>query len=398
MTDLFISYNSHDEVWAKRLFFDLRARFPTIKLFWARDTAAIPPGERFRPIFEGAAQNAAHFVVLWSAAAQNSNEVGPEIQSFLQNRQTSPTSAAGDKRTLFYIPLQAGIDYGGLVDIQSFPDFRGVYDPNDEPGRGIAGLDAGPASDNWRRMVGSIGNSIIASQSSQPITLALMVMTSATTAFSAPYIDWKVLDNPSLNEFLQSIGLPVNQARTRYGDTAFSWRPFGTTKTIIDLMEDVREMAIRNLGEPYRFHWEPMDFVEAWKAAPDEAANKKLLASLSEKPSVIVTDPISLFDLVVKEAFKDLGDYAKKQQSMILSISPNEQLTIEALYKTLRRNSAPVLSAYLYPQIPAVETFALCGVNVQHILEIERLIRSGLGYYYLQKRKAVSQPLLSPGG
>ena len=29
MPDLFISYNSHDEVWAKRLFVDLRSRFPT---------------------------------------------------------------------------------------------------------------------------------------------------------------------------------------------------------------------------------------------------------------------------------------------------------------------------------------------------------------------------------
>ena len=397
MTDLFISYNSHDEIWAKRLFFDLRTRFPTIKPFWARDTAAIPPGEPFRPIFQGAAQDAAHFVVLWSAAAQGSNEVGPEIQSFLQNRQTHSTSATGDKRTLFYIPLESGIDYGGLVDVQGFPDFRGVYKPNGDPGRGIAGLDTAPASDNWHRMVGAIGNSVIASQSSQPIKLALMVMTSVTTAFSDPIIDWKVSDNPSLREFLGSVGLPLDQAKARYGGTAFSWRPFGTSKTIIDLMEDVREMAIRNLGEPYRFHWKPIDFVEAWKAAPDEAANRRLIESLSEEPSVIVTDPISLFDLVVKEAFKDLGEYAKKQQSMILSISPNEQLTIEPLYKTLRRNSSPVLSAYLYPQIPAVETFALCGMNVQHTLEIERLIRSGLGYYHLQKKKAVSQPLVSSG-
>src|SRR5258708_5030581 len=98
MMDLFISYNSQDEVWAKRLFVDLRTRFPTIKLFWARDVAAIAQGEPFRPVFQGAAQNATHFIVLWSAAAQRSNEVGPEIQSYLQNRQTTPKSATGAKR------------------------------------------------------------------------------------------------------------------------------------------------------------------------------------------------------------------------------------------------------------------------------------------------------------
>jgi hypothetical protein len=397
MTDLFISYNSHDELWARRLFSDLRTRFPTIKLFWARDPASIPAGDPFRPIFEGAAQDAANFVVLWSAAAQRSNEVGPEIQAFLQNRQTHPKSAAGGKRTLFYIPLEPGIDYGRLVDIQGFPQFRGVYDPN-AADRGIAGLATAPASENWSHMVRDIGNAVLTGRASQAITLALMVMTKDTTAFDDPVLNLKVKNGPSLNQFLGSVGLTVADAKKRYGDTAFAWHPFGTGKTIIDLMEDVREMAIRNLGEPYRFHWNPIDFVEAWRNVPDEAANQRLIHSLSDEPSVVVTDPISLFDLIVKESFLDLGEYAKKQQSMILSISPNEQLAIETLYGTLRRNSSSVLSAHLYPRIPAAETFALCGMNVQHTLEIERLIRSGLGYYHLQRNKAVAQPLVSPGG
>jgi TIR domain len=396
MTDLFISYNSHDEVWAKKLFLDLTTRFPTIKPFWARDTTAIPPGEPFRPIFQGAAQDASNFVIFWSTAAQRSNEVGPEIQSFLQNRQTHPMSAAGDKRTLFYIPLETAVDYGGLVDIQGFPDFRDVYNPNVSD-CGIAGLGADPAGENWHRMIRSIGNTVLAGQASQPITLALMVMTTATKSLVDPFVNMRISNGPTLAEFLESMGLLLNEVKARYDDTAFTWRPFGTRKTIMDLMEDVRETAIRNLGEPYRFHWKPMDFVKAWSTVPDEAANRRLIESLSEGPSVIVTDPISLFNPVIKLAFKDLGEYAKKQQSMILSISPNELLAAESLYNSLLRNSSPVLSAYLYPEIPAAETFALCGLNVQHAWDIERLIRSGLGYYYLQKKKAASQPLVSPG-
>jgi hypothetical protein len=162
-------------------------------------------------------------------------------------------------------------------------------------------------------------------------------------------------------------------------------------------MEEVREIAIRNLGDSYRFHWEPFDFVETWRSAPDEAANRRLIESLSERPSVIVTDPISLFNPIVNQPFKELGDYVKKQQSMILSISPHELSAAEFLYTSLLRNSSPVLNAYLYPQIPAAETFALCGMNVQHIRDIERLIRSGLGYYYLHKKKTTLHPLVSPG-
>jgi TIR domain len=394
--DLFISYNSHDEVWAKRLFFDLRARFPTIKLFWARNVTAIPQGEPFRPVFEGAAQNATHFVVLWSAAAQRSNEVGPEIQSYLQNRQTTPTSPTGAKRRLFYVPVEQGIDYGGLVDLQSFPEFRGVYDPAKDD-RGIAGLDSDAARENWRRMIGSIGDTVLSDQATQPITLALLVMTKTTIGQIKHVVDERIFGGPTLNEFLQSVGLTVDRAMARFDNAAVSWCPFGTNKTIIDLMEEVREMANQNLGEGHRFHWVPIDFVESMRTAPDRAAGRRLLDGLSDAPSVVVTDPISLFHPVVNKVFKYLSEYAKKPQSMILSISPNELQTAECLYSGLLSNSSPMLDAYLNPQIPGTETFALCGMNVQAAWDIERLIRSGLGYYHLQKRKAVSQPLVSSG-
>ncbi len=394
MTDLFISYNSHDEAWAKRLFFELKSRFPTIKPFWARDTAAIPPGEPFRPIFQGAAQSATNLVVFWSIAAQRSNEVGPEIQSFLQNRQTHPLSATGDKRKLFYISLETGVDYGGLVDLQGFPNFRGVYDPK-AGDRGIAGLAADPASENWHRMVRSIGNAVLEGQASQPIKLALLVMTSDTMRCIDTFLDAKLSDGPTLNEFLQSVDLTLNQAKERYGDTALSWRPFGTGKTIIELMEDVREMANRNLGAAHRFHWVPEDFVAKHGSAGSRTAIRDLVDSLSAGPSVVVTDPISLFNPFVKNAFLYLDEYAKKRQSVILSISPTEQRFAAGLYSSLLGNSWPILNSYLDPLIPPSETFALCGMNIQHAVDAERLVRSGLGHYYLQQRKAASQPLVS---
>src|SRR5690349_16758559 len=126
MTDLFISYASHDRPWAERLFNDFKRRFPTINVFWDRDPNSIPVGEQFRPYFQRAAQNATYFAVFWSEAAKTSNEVGPEIQAFLQNKQTNPTSATGVTRRLIYIPLEG--DYAGLSnELQGFPDFRAVY-------------------------------------------------------------------------------------------------------------------------------------------------------------------------------------------------------------------------------------------------------------------------------
>jgi hypothetical protein len=395
MTDLFISYSSHDRPWAEQLFNDLKKRFPTVSVFWDRES--IPAGEQYRKYFEKGARNTGHLVALWSNAAKDSDEVSPEIQAFLQNVETNPTTKAGTKRRAFPVPLELGTNYGPLKDYQGFPDFQTIYDKN-AADRGISKLD-GVLRTAWDRMIGIIANAALEGRPTQPITLALMVMTTATTAFDERFFNLKISKGPTLSQFLQSVGLTAEKAKERYGDTAFSWRPFGAGKTIVELMDDVRERAIRNLGEKlgetYRFHWEPIDFVEAWMTAPDEAASRRLIQSLSDKPSVIVTDPISLFAPIVRESFNNLGEYAKQQQSMILSISPSEQLAIEPMYQTLYQNGQHVLGSYLYPLIPATETFAHCGMNVQHPLEIERLIRSGLGYYHLQKIKAASQPFVS---
>ena len=390
MPDLFISYNSHDEVWAKRLFVDLRSRFPTIKPFWARDVASIPPGEPFRPIFEGAAETATNFVVFWSRHAHDSNEVTAEIESFKQNRKTNSLSATGDKRRLFYIPLECGVDYGGFADLQGFPDFRGVYEPA-LPDRGIQRLAAAPASENWSRMIRTIGNAVLEGQTSQPVTLALLVITTdpATgTNLLDPILDVKVFGEPSLSEFLQSVGLSLADAKARYGGHAFDWRPFGTNKTIIDLAEDVQEMANRNLDAKHRFHWRPIDFVDEARKVPDETGFRRLLDGLSTGPSVVVTDPISLFHPLVQKVFKRLVDYAKRPQSMIISMAPVEAVGAGQLYRSLLSNGSPVLDAHLYPQIPASDAFAFCGVNIQHIAQVERLIRNGLGHYFRQQKKA----------
>jgi hypothetical protein len=399
MTDLFISYSSHDEPWAEKFFVDFRARFPTMRLFWARDTAAIPPGQPYRPIFEAAAQKATHFIVFWSAAARDSNEVGPEIQAFLQNKQGKPKSDSGATRTLFYVPLQAGVNYGGLVDLQGFPDFWGVYRSRDKAlDTGISGLAADPERRLWNRMIGAIGHTIFDAENTTPITLALLVMTNANKNDIDQFLDRRFYKNaPTLSELLQSVNLTLDEAKSRYGDTAMAWRPFGTDKTIIDLMQDVRELVHRDLGEADPFRWEPMDFVEQMQMASDTSARDRLIEGLSARLSVVITDPLSLYNPEVKSTFPLLAEHAKNPQSIILSIAPRELQAAQHLYNSLLSTTTRVLDPHLYPQIPSRKAFALCGMNVQHVVDIVRLFRSGLGYYYLGKNKEAAHPLLSSG-
>ena len=414
MTDLFISYSSHDRPWAEQLFKDFQRRFPTIKVFW--DRTSIPAGVPHRQYFEDGARSTSHLVSLWSAAARDSNEVGPEIQAFLQNVLTNPTTARKTKRRPFYIQLQHDVAYGPLTVYQGFTDFQAAYEayvasPAEiatansapPPNRGIDQLDA-RASLNWDRMIGMIGNAVLEDQADQPITLALMVMNNdprRVTAILDSVADTSEYDGPSLNEFLGSIGLSLHDAKQRYGATAFDWRPFGTSETIIDLMQKVREVAVQKLDAEHLFHWRPLDlWAEAIKCT--DQTFRQLVEDLSEGPSIVVTDPISLFHPVIQRMLTRFVDYAKRPQSMIVSISPNGATSAESIYgdlltKSLLINGGIIFEPHLFPKIPASEPFGLCGSNVRHPTQIARLIRSSLGYYFLQKKRAEAKPLILSG-
>jgi hypothetical protein len=398
MPDLFISYSSPDRVWAERLYNDLRRRFPTIRIFWDRDPASLPPGRPWREVLTEKAENTTHFAVLWSEAAKASDEVGPEIQAFQQNVKTHPTRNDNVReRKLFYIPLEG--QYGPLEQLQGFVELRrrGTYSSTTAD-RGLSHLDSDLHRAEWHRLVRIIGDTVLSTELTQPITLALLVMNQTITKYLDPLLDIENPGGPTLKQFLDAFGLTLTHAKTRYGADAFSWHPFGTTKTIVELMEDVRELANRNLNRQYQFHWMPWDFVQTTLEAKDPVEFRNILERLAATPSAVVIDPISLYHPIVAKVFARLSEYATKEYSIILSLSPNEVPAAECLYQSLLSNGASVLDPYFLPQIPAAGTFARCGINVQHSMDVERLIRGSLGAYYLQRKKSEEKPLLASGG
>jgi hypothetical protein len=396
MPDLFISYSSHDRRWAERLYNDLRERFPTIRLFWDRDQGSIPPESNWADVLKENAKNATHFAVFWSEKAKASDYVGPEIQAFEQNRETHPTHD-GTERRLFYIPLEG--EYGPLEAIQGFADLRQykTYSATAED-RGLSNLEINPHRGEWARIVGIIGDTVLAAEPTQPIKLALLVMNEDDAKFLInSLLGFSPPGGPTLQDFLDAVGLTAAAAKKRYGKNAFSWRPFGTAKTIIDLMEDLRETTNRSLKE-YRFHWIPWDLVATAREVKSDVVFREHLDRLAEGPSAVVVDPISLFHPMIRLVFGLLEGYTKKEHSIIISLSPNEAPALDRLYQALRTNGAPVLDGYFLPPVPATETFARCGMNVQHVMQLEGLIRGSLGVYYRQQKKAEGKSLTSAGG
>jgi TIR domain len=397
MSDLFISYSSHDRPWAKRLYDDLKRKYPDYEIFY--DRTSIPPEADWQKALKENACKADNFVVLYSKFAKESEHVGPEIEAFDQSRQRA---AAVSTRTLFYVPLDKN-DRGPQQAVQGYPGMRDakVYQP-EAADLGIAGLAAEPAAQEWERIVNTIGDTIFSTKKTQAVQLAVLCTDLATMPLLEGVLDLRTVPGPTLNEFLAGIGLKFSDIKGRYGATAFDWRPFGTgpgKPTVLEFMEELRREANSALKAEYWFHWVTVDLSAKSRKAQRIEDLLDVLEKLSEGPSVLVIDPISLYNDPVSRIFSRLEGYSKRDQSLIVSLSPIDEPSADTIYRWLF-SSAPLLQSYFRPQIPPSGTFARCGVNLHQgdRMDLERLVRGSLGLFSLKQRKDEGRAGISMGG
>jgi hypothetical protein len=400
MHDLFISYTTPDRSWAQRLHDDLKFHFPTLSIFWDRES--IPPGEKYRKVLDEALAESGHLVVLWSEAAKLSNEVLPEIATFDQLRKNPPPADITARR-IFYIPLEG--KHGPLEDeekIQGFVDLRTLGTYTKAPNRDTSLLAQEPHAREWTRIVRQIGDTVRSQDKKQQVNLLIVAMNTSNLKHIDANVDVQFMQEPTLGELLGNLGLTLDELKQRYGAMAAGWRPFGTALTVSDFMEQVRRQINRDLElqnlHKYRFQWTGspgFDFVDRAKSFTTEAELKGELAALTQVPCVIVVDPMSLFNTIVQNTFDYLLDYTQHEHWVFLSLYPTEMPpVVSTLYRSITGRGRKVLGGYFSPHIPSKGAFARCGVNVTDALEANRLIRGSLGQFYRASEKS---PLASGG-
>jgi hypothetical protein len=388
MYDLFISYSSLDRPWAEKLYTDLTAVFPTLRVFW--DRAAIPAGSPWRTFLTAANVNTAHLVYLWSNNARGSLEVEPEISAFEADVRYTPQHSGGPRLT--FPLLLEGARGGSTPGIQGFPALAQYYDPR-QPDRGLSKLTSSPGLEDWKRTVRMVGDAIFSADPRQAIIAGIV----ATTDQRLPLIDGihdlhQTMTGPTLDEFLDQFHLTWPVVRSRYGATARDWRPFGGAATIVELLEELRVQANSRIIEPrHWFRWDPVDLT-------DGATHTANILRLQREPSVVIVDPISLYDAVSANAFRKLADYAQHEESVIVSLAPIGQSGVDWLALTLREQSVPLLDDYFEPKIPPLCRFASLSINVQRIGEIERVVRRRLGWLHLKTREAEAKRITGVAG
>jgi len=375
--DLFISYSSHDRPWADRVYKDLRRSFPSLNIFWDRE--AIQAGDHWRTVLTDATVNAKHLLILWSDAAHSSREVSPEIATFEAEVRLNPRIGLSVRREI-YIGLQ-GTPGGGLADRQGFPGLTQFYDPV-AADRGIGALNTEEiAASEWKRVIRMIGDAVVQAAMARPVVVAVIVQNQTLLPLLDRLHDLRQTETgPSLDEFLARYNLTWTNVRSRYGSTGLEWHPYGESETIVDLLEDLRVQANSRLNPSYWFRWDYLDLTDQASLARTK--------DLHEQASIIVVDPVSLFNVVCANAFRGLEKYLREEHSVMVSLAPLRQEGVDWFAEAMKEQAVPVLNDYFEPSIPPVGGFAKCAINVQRISDIERLVRSRLGSFYLAQSKA----------
>jgi hypothetical protein len=363
--DLFISYSSKDRPWAEKLYLDLRASYPSLRIFW--DLDSIPAGEAWRNELQSAVRNSKHLAVFWTAYANASLEVGPEIEGFNAHRTLTP-QLEGSERKGFYIPLE-GDRGGGIGDYQGFDDFRAIYKPAPDD-RGIGGVESGKGQADWQRMVRMIGDAVARADQAQELIAAVAATRVDAVRDLLDLTHGKRAPGTriTLDQLLAGFNMQWSDVRDRYGPSALDWRTTGD-RTIVEILESVRVRVNSKLDAADRLRWRYVDLTT------DEGLDQA--GSLHKLPAVVVFDPNSLYDPFCAAAMRRLNRFVLERQSVILCLSPALKTDDDVYGTCLRDLSLPLFNDYFDPEIPPIGEFAArWAPEVQRVAQIERLVRN----------------------
>ena len=370
--DVFISYSSSDRPWAEKLFDSLTAK--GVNCFFDRER--LEAGLPWEPKLALAIENSRHLVALWSNKAQDSAWVRRELGKF--EAIVDPTGAGHlqvDRRMIFFVlegqnPAYAGIQM--ITDLKESNAYSGSIESVDQ--------------DVWQRSLEQLRTAILEDDRFLRVPLAILSMRKTDLVRIRP--DEPNEFGPSLNELLHSFGIgTVEDLEQYYGDTRIEWRPYGSPHNIWYVLDALKDEINRATRGP-KFRWEPIDN-EFWTNIDAARREKdKLLTSLS----LIVIDPISLFDNVVYSRLVTLSQCFESENALIVVLTPfTTPQHIVNLRLLIEKRGTPFFDRFFEPPIPIEESYASCGVNIGDDRDFKRLLCFSLGQY-VRRVQPASKP------
>jgi hypothetical protein len=369
--DVFISYSRADGPWAQKLFEGLEGK--GLNTFF--DVRRLQPGARWEPALMQGASDSQNLVVLWSDNARQSDWVIRELGSFdTQINNPTPGQESADRRIVFLL-LEG--ENSAFSSYQMVTDLReaGVY-----PGS------AGQVNPNlWQDVLDKVHEAIVEADPAVPVTLAVLTMTQERLN-KLKLTRQPPLAAKPLRAFLASLGIrSKQQLKQYYGAHPMDWHPFGSgsnIKTILSQLNDDINNIFEKVPEGVPFRWELVG-ENFWSGAPYDKTFSEEVQKLRRGLSVVVVDPIALYDEDVHARLSTLSIQLKGAKVLFLTPLPWRCWeTHHGVREHIKGMAQPVFASWYEPFPPdSSQASWFRDANVGDEMEIKRALLATLGQH-----------------
>ena len=402
----FISYSHEDEPWARQLFQDLTTKknIPPANLF--KDDVTLRVGNDWRNDLTEAIAASRNLVVLWSSNATKRQWVNNELSDFDQQLKQSGQAEAEARKRMIFVLLDS--DNEPYKHIQMIGNLKkewekekqngtekNIYDPQD-PAMSLTRLLKNNAK-LWDDVVKNVYQAIYSDEVIIPVLRLILT----TTSDRLTALDFT--NPPEFADFPASLDqlLGVTQIGTRedllarYDMSRANWRPIpGRDDTIETLLADLQD-RINEISNAPRIEWQPVD--EFWN---DRETAEKVATTLANELSLIVIDPIALYDpLIYKRlALLEKSGCFDRENVAVLLLSPFAMSQPNRTFRDLMLQAAlSIFDDYYKPGVRKIP-YARCSFNFGDDMALTRPLLMALKQHLYQSNDQSSAIPLRMGG
>jgi len=373
--DVFISYKSQQESWAKLLAETLRGF--GLKVWRDHDVNdGIRVSEKWTNEIRNGIRSSRAMVVLWSKLiSQDAGSVVhqeiEEMDNLIKNDQT------GQHR---FIPVKLDgtttDNYQRLSSYQAVESFRELHQKYGDSGAKDA------SAIEWYRTIKTLVEALgIKDLVEMRYVVAAMTRSQAEQLEADPD---KYADNSATLKLMCDLMQKTNVKFdvTRYGDTPDDWQPFPQLESV-SVKEIVNSYDYEKRGDAFARNDHAKWIIISYSAdvlSGDALTRQKALNEIEEGPCLVIVDPVSLMHKEVFNRIITNGSLHNQKETYFIGVSPFVALMHGDLYDkvneidTLLENNY-LQTAYSRFKLPFIPDNRMCVMNVEHEYQFFRWLQ-----------------------
>jgi hypothetical protein len=390
--DVFISYKSEQETWARRLAETLR-QFG-LKVWRDHDAGdGIRVSEDWSTEIQTGIRDSRRMIVLWSDLIQKNS--GSVVHREIEEMRTLISADRTGQRKFVTINLDGTpLDtYQTLAPYHADVSFEGLY---------VAAQAGGAYRVSAVKWYGAINRLLEALdvRGVMEIRFVVAAMTGKQAQELHDEPDRYAQDPECFRLMLRLMGKTSDFNIGRYGDSPNDWQPFpqlARPLTIREIIEDYDQAKRVHAGNDAR--WILVSYSEEITSS-DRDTQRMARSALASEPCLVILDPVSLMHRDIYQRIITAGGLAHHSEAFVLGAAPFVAQMHDDLFDTAReidqRLSDSLASAYDGFDRPYEPGRRACVLNVEHEHQFVRWIQVAADGIVAANRTPMKIPTVHP--